>query len=70
MYDFTIEDRQIIVNDKYFGKDSLNEYFAKHKLKGNYPIEQVKKLIDSVAFMLDGISENSDCLVIEDMLEN
>lgn len=70
MFDFTITDRQIVVDDKYFGRDSLNEYFTNHKLKADYPMEQVKELIDTVAFMLDGLAENSDCLMIEDMLES
>lgn len=70
MFNFTINDRQITVNDTYFGKDSLNEYFKYHKLKNeNYTMEQINKLIDSVAYMLDDKAENSDYLIIEDMLE-
>lgn len=70
MSNFKINDRQIIVNNTYFGKDSLNEYFKCHKLKNdNYTVEQIDKLIDSVAYMLDDKAENSDYLIIEDMLE-
>jgi hypothetical protein len=70
MFNFTIDDRQIIVNDTYFGKDLLNEYFKYHKLKNeNYTMEQIDELIDSVAYVLDNKAENSDYFIIEDMLE-
>ena len=70
MFDFTITDRQIIVNDSYFNCDSLNQYFALHKLKtDNFSMKDISSLIDSVAYLLDGSEEKSDCLTIENMLE-
>lgn len=69
MFNFEIKDRQIVVNDSYFGKDSLNEYFSNHKLNDDYSMEEVNELIDSVAFMLDDMAANSDCILIEKMLE-
>ena len=69
-YDFKIEDRQIIVNNKYYGMEQLNNYFTYHKLKcDNYSMDKVMELIESVAFMLDGVEDNSDCIMIEEMLE-
>lgn len=70
MFDFTVTDKQIAVGASYFGQDPLNEYFTQHKLKrDDFPQERIKKLIDSVSYMLDGTAENSDCLMIEEMLE-
>lgn len=72
-YNFKIKNRQIIVNDFYIGKEPLNEYFKHHKLKNdNFSMEEVEKLIDSVAYVLDEDDEYiqaSDYLRIENMLE-
>lgn len=69
-YDFKIVDRQIVVNNKYYGMEQLNNYFTYHKLKSNnYSMDKIMELIESVAFMLDGVEDNSDCLMIEEMLE-
>lgn len=76
--DFKIVDRQIIVSDKYFGKDKLNDFFSVHKLKDeNYTDKDITMLIDSVAYYLDYINgnigedyvENSDFLIIEKLLD-
>ena len=32
-------------------------------------MDKIMELIESVAFMLDGVEDNSDCLMIEEMLE-
>lgn len=70
MSDFEVKDRKIRVNNSYFAKEALNDYFSKHKLKNNdYTVKEIQALIDSVAYMLDGQAENSDCLIIEQMLE-
>ena len=37
-YNFEVNDRQIIVNDFYIGKEPLNEYFKYHKLNSIYHI--------------------------------
>ena len=69
-YNFEIKNRQIIVNNKYYGMEQLNNYFTYHKLKSNnYSMDKIMELIESVAFMLDGVEDNSDCLMIEEMLE-
>lgn len=76
--DFKIIDRQIIVSDKYFGKDVLNDFFSSHKLRNdNYTDKDITMLIDSVSYYLDyqngnvgeDYVENSDILIIEKMLE-
>ena len=37
-YNFEVNDRQIVVNDFYIGKEPLNEYFKYHKLNSIYHI--------------------------------
>ena len=68
-----VNDRQIVVNDFYIGKEPLNEYFKYHKLKNdNFSMDEVEELIDSVAYVLDEDEEYiqaSDYLRIENMLE-
>lgn len=72
-YNFVVEDRQIIVDDNYVGKEKINKYFSKHKLKKkDFSMEDIEELIDSVAYMLDGLDDYlmvSDYMVIESMLE-
>lgn len=68
MYDFTVKDNVITVGDSYFGKATLNEYFQNHKLKAEYPMEQIDNLIDAVAFVLDGKGGAGDHLTIELMV--
>ncbi len=78
MKDWNIDNRQIIVSEKYFGEVELNKYFKNHKLiTDNYTEADIEYLIDSVAFYLDwryGLSEeeykptNSDILLMEKYL--
>ncbi len=78
MKDWKIIDRQIIVNEKYFGENELNSYFTNHKLiTDDYTETDIEYLIDSVAFYLDwryGLLEeefepgNSDILLMEKFL--
>lgn len=69
--DFEVKDRQIIVGDTYFGKDNLNKYLSKYKLKRtDYSDEEIAKLIDAVAFTLDNQSAADDKKIIAEMLES
>lgn len=69
MYDFTINDGTITVGSSYFGQDVLNVYFQKHRLKKDYPMDEVANIIDAVAFVLDGKGGSGDYLTIELMLD-
>lgn len=68
MYDFTVKNDTITVGDSYFGKATLNEYFQSHKLKAEYPMEQIDSLIDAVALVLDGKGQLGDHCIIELMV--
>ena len=70
MKDYTIIDKQIIVSNKYFGCEELNNYFKDHKLiTDDYTDKDITMLIDSVAYWLDSnMVQNSDILIIEKFL--
>lgn len=69
MYDFEVNNNVITVNDRYFGKDMLNEYFSTHKLNNDYPLNEIAKLIEAVAFTLDNDADNEDEELINRMLK-